>query len=192
MTDEAFKPRSPLLLDRNRSAVLVIDVQEKLVPLINNHDALLKNLKKVIQGATILGIPLAITEQYPKGLGGTVDEISTINQTIPKYEKRMFSCRECSEIFSDWASLGINQIVCVGIESHVCVQQTVLDLLGEAFEVFVLADAIGSRNDSDHHLALRRMESSGATISTTESALFEWCETSRADEFKQISQLVQN
>ena len=102
----------------------------------------------------------------------------------------MFSCRECSELFAKWAEQGITQIVVVGIETHVCVLQTALDLLAESFSVFLVLDAIGSRNAIDHQTAVRRMETLGVNVCTKESVLFEWCETSLANEFKQISKLV--
>jgi nicotinamidase-related amidase len=133
-------------------------------------------------------VSIAGSEQYPAGLGPTVERLAT---HLPRVaEKRIFSCRECTDLISSWMTSGIRQVVVVGIETHVCVLQTALDLLSAGFEVYVVADAVGSRTDLDRDVALNRLTQSGVTVTTTESVLFEWCETSSAPEFKQISQLV--
>ena len=105
-------------------------------------------------------------------------------------EKLMFSCREADDIFRDWAEGSIRKILICGIETHVCIQQTVLDLLSEGFRVYLAVDAIGARHALDHQIALRRMESSGAVLTTTEAAMFEWCESAANPKFKTISHLV--
>lgn len=180
--------RSPLLMSRTNSGLLVVDVQEKLVPAIPDSDRIVWNIRRLIDGARILGVDVQATEQYPKGLGSTVEPIQSLVDTIP--EKSMFSCRECSGWIEHWQQKGIVNVLLVGIESHVCVMQTALDFVTAGFNVFLAADAIGSRFDLDHEIALCRMEASGCTITTTEAALFEWCETSSAPEFKSISALV--
>ena len=106
------------------------------------------------------------------------------------YKRQAFSCGECGEIFTAWRDKGIWKVLVCGIETHVCVGQTVHDLLGEGFRVYVAADAVAARGHFDHDIALRRMDSSGATLTTTEAALFEWCSAAGTPEFKQISQLV--
>lgn len=188
MTTE-FLNRSPELMSRDDTAVLVVDVQEKLVPVIADSRRVVWNIGRLIDGANLLGLPVAATEQYPRGLGHTVTELAARLSDIP--EKLTFSCRECAEIFQRFQQQGRYKILVAGIEAHVCVQQTVLDLLGEGFRVFVAADAIGSRFALDETMAVRRMESAGATITTTEAALFEWCEVAGTPEFKAISRLVQ-
>jgi nicotinamidase-related amidase len=181
-------PRSTELLSRYDSALLVIDVQEKLCPAILNGTNLVWNITRLIEGAKALQIPTWATEQYPEKLGPSLPEI---RDRIPtRWEKRMFSCRECEPLFVAAQAQPIRHILIVGIETHVCVLQTVLDLLAEGFCVSLAVDAIGSRAALDHEIALRRLEASGATLTTTEAALFEWCETSTAAEFKQISALV--
>ena len=132
---------------------------------------------------------VAATEQYPQGLGPTTPELAERLGTIPA--KIAFSCGECGEIFTGWRDRGIWKILVCGIETHVCVGQTVHDLLGEGFRVYVAADAVGARGPIDHEIALRRMDSAGATLTTIEAALFEWCGRAGSPEFKQISQLVQ-
>ena len=183
--------RSPLLMARNNTALLVVDVQEKLAPAIIESDRLVWNIGRLVEGAQKLGIPIAVTEQYPKGLGTTVPELSQLVSDGTIYEKRMFSLRECSELIDSLTNKNIKNVLLAGIETHVCVMQSALDLMGCGFDVFVCIDAVSSRHEEDDMTAMQRLETSGATLVTTEMALFEWCETSKADEFKNISRIVQ-
>lgn len=182
-------PHSHELLSRDESRLLIVDMQQKLLPVINDQEVVLTNCLKLIEAASILGVPATATEQYPKGLGPTV---SAIAERVPdRPEKIEFSCLNCL----DWNSTAADpegrfKVVVAGIESHVCVLQTVLDLLSQGFRVFVAADAVGSRKPLDREIALQRMASSGAVITTTESVLFEWCERAGTAEFKEISRLV--
>lgn len=183
--------RSPELLSREESRLLIIDVQEKLVPKIVNLERMLANCRLLIQGARILSVPVSATEQYPKGLGKLVPELAELLD--PAAEKLRFSCAEVL----DWgvaARVADDrfQIVVAGMEAHVCVLQTVFDLMSLGFQVYVAADAVSSRSELDWRIALDRMSSGGATIVTAESVLFEWCEASGTPEFKQISQLVKD
>jgi nicotinamidase-related amidase len=188
MAAEKSLLRSPELMNRDDSALLVVDVQARLLPLIPGQQRLVWNIRRLIDGAKILGVPVAATEQYPQGLGGTAQELAQRLGTIPR--KTAFSCGECGEIFTAWRDQGVWKILVCGIETHVCVGQTVHDLLGEGFRVYVAADAVAARGQFDHDIALRRMDSSGATLTTTEAALFEWCGAAGTPEFKQVSQLV--
>lgn len=181
-------PRSPELMSASDTGLLVVDVQEKLIPLIPGHKTLIWNISRLIRGAKILKVPAAATEQYPKGLGPTVKELASQLGEIPA--KLQFSCGECGEIFDNWKSQGIFRVVVCGIEAHVCVQQTVLDLLASGWRVYVPIDAVGARFSVDRETAFRRMESCGATLTTTESVLFEWCQASGTPQFKEISLLV--
>jgi len=181
--------RSHELISRTESRLLIVDVQEKLVPMIANYERMIGNCRRLIQGAKILDVPVFATEQYPKGLGHTVAPLAELLGSVP--DKLRFSCVEVL----DWGLAGEQtdnryQIVVAGIEAHVCVLQTVLDLLAGGFQVFVPADGISSRGELDWKIALERMSSGGAVITTTESVLFEWCERSGSPEFKQISQLI--
>jgi nicotinamidase-related amidase len=183
----ALAARSPELLSRTDSALLVVDVQEKLMPAISGSDRLIWNVRRLLDAAKLLNVPCGATEQYPAGLGSTVEVLA---QRLPdRPVKQRFSCCE-TDLPNTWAQQGIYKIVVAGIEAHVCVLQTVLDLLSAGFRPYVVVDAVASRSELDYQVALRRMESSGATLTTTESAIFEWCETSAAPEFKQISQLI--
>jgi nicotinamidase-related amidase len=180
--------RSPELMNRDDAALLVVDMQAKLLPLIAGHERVTWNIGRLIDGAKILGVPVAATEQYPKGLGPTTPELAARLENIPA--KTAFSSGECGEIFTAWRDQGRWKILVCGIETHVCVSQTVHDLLGEGFRVYVVADAVAARGQFDQEIALRRMDSAGATLTTTEAALFEWCGRAGTPEFKQISQLV--
>jgi nicotinamidase-related amidase len=188
MSDVKSLSRSPEMMNRDDAALLVVDMQAKLLPLIAGHARIIWNIRRLIDGAKILGVPLAATEQYPQGLGPTTPELAGLLGSIPA--KTAFSCGECGQIFADWRDRGIWKILVCGIETHVCVGQTVHDLLGEGFNVYVAADAVGARGQIDHDIALGRMDSAGATLTTTEAALFEWCGRAGSPEFKQISQLV--
>jgi nicotinamidase-related amidase len=181
-------PRSPELMSRGDTGLLIVDMQEKLLKLIPGHERITWNCRRLIDGAKILGIQVAATEQYPQGLGPTTTELASRLGEIPS--KLAFSCGEYGSIFQDWQQRGIFKMLVVGIEAHVCVQQTVMDLLGEAYRIFIAVDAIGARHSIDLETAIRRMDSAGATVTTTEAALFEWCEVAGTPEFKQISGLV--
>jgi len=170
------------------TGLLVVDVQERLVPAIAEHDRVVWNVRRLIGAAKILNVPVAATEQYPKGLGPTLPELAERIGLIPS--KLTFSCCGCPEIFLEWQRRNIHKVLVCGVEAHVCVQQTVLDLLGNGWRVYVAADAVGSRREMDYRTALWRMDASGATITTTEAAMFEWCRVAGTPEFKQISQLA--
>ena len=190
MTDS--KPtylRSPEVVSRANCRLLIVDVQAKLVPLIPVAEALIANNRKLIAGAKALGIPTFATEQYPRGLGGTVPELAEHFETIP--EKLRFSCAEVL----DWGPAAgepndRDQVIVAGIEAPVCVLQTVLDLLALGYRVFVPADAVASRKKLDWKIALERMANHGATLTTTEPVLFECCEVAGTPEFKEISRLI--
>jgi nicotinamidase-related amidase len=157
--------------------------------LVQNSAAVLANVSLLMDAASRFEVPIAATEQYPAGLGSSV---AAVNERLPQAarEKRMFSCRECGEVFAEWHKQQRRQVVVAGIETHVCVLQTVLDLLSMGFDCYVVVDATGSRSELDQKIAWQRMEISGAILTTTESALFEWCVDSRHPQFKQISAWV--
>ncbi|MEX0714341.1 MAG: hydrolase [Pirellulales bacterium] len=189
MDEQPPLPRSPELMSAGDTGLLVVDVQGKLVGLIPSHHWIIWNIRRLIDGAAVLGVAVAGTEQYPKGLGPTAPELAERLGSISA--KLSFSCGACPEIFSAWESRGIHRVLVAGIETHVCVQQTVMDLLAAGRRVYLAVDATGSRHEIDHTTALRRMESAGATLTTTEAALFEWCQAAGTPQFKEISRLVQ-
>jgi nicotinamidase-related amidase len=182
-----YPQRSKRLLDRTGSLLLVVDLQTKLLPAIVGQQRIVWNTTRLLSAARTLAIPHLLTEQYPEKLGATVP---LGDASLQASSKRMFSCRECHVAFADFRKHGARQIVLCGIETHVCVLQTALDLLAAGWHVFVAVDAVGSRSTIDHTTALERLASEGVVRTTTESILFEWCETSLAPEFRAISALV--
>lgn len=190
MSDEmpAGVPRSPELMRRDDTALLIVDVQDRLLAAIPRSEHLIWNVRRLVDGAQALGIPVFATEQYPRGLGPTASVLAERLGEIP--EKLTFSCAGCGDLFGQLAATGRQRVLVVGIETHVCVQQTVLDLMHDGFRTYVAVDAVGSRFSLDRQVALGRMDSSGASLTTTEAALFEWCEVAGTPEFKQISQLA--
>jgi nicotinamidase-related amidase len=181
-------PRSPELMSRGDTALVVIDVQEKLLPAIDGGPRVVWNIRRLIDAAKVLGLPVAATEQYPQGLGPTVGELAGRLGPIPS--KLTFSAGGCPAVFEDLRRREIYKVLVCGIEAHVCVAQTVFDLLADGWQVFVAVDAVGSRFEIDCRTALQRMDSAGATLTTTEAAMFEWCQAAGTPEFKEISRLA--
>jgi len=177
-------------IDRQMSAGLLVDVQERLFLHMDQHDELLRRTKILLAGLKILQVPLVVTEQYPKGLGTTLQPLSMLLDQQDVIEKLSFSC--CGETaFSDaLKSLERSTIILCGIEAHVCVLQTAVDLLEQGYTVVVVEDCISSRSPEDKRVAVERMRSEGAVISTCESVLFELTKVAGTDEFKAISRLV--
>jgi len=188
MNDLPLISRSPELMSQSDSALLVVDVQEKLVEAMVAAARMVWNVRRLIDGAKLLGLPVVASEQYPQGLGATVPELASLLEHRPA--KLSFSCRELPGLFADLRQRNIEKLLVCGLETHVCIQQTALDLLSDGWRVYVAVDAVGSRYDLDHQTALRRMESSGAVLTSTEAVLFEWCQTADTPEFKQIRRIV--
>jgi len=189
LTNASSFPRSPELMSRHDTGLLIVDVQGKLITMIPQYRRIIWNLERLLSAAEILGLPREATEQYPQGLGPTVPELA--QRLGPISDKVTFSCGGCPGLWSAFDRSRIRRLVVAGIEAHVCIQQTVFDLLAAGFRVYLPVDAIGARYEIDYQTALRRMDSAGAVLTTTESAIFEWCETAAAPEFKQISRLIQ-
>lgn len=178
------------ILNREKTALLIIDVQERIIGVMRKSKRLQENLLKLIRGIKTLNVPIYFTEQYPKGLGPTLSEIKNELVDVEAVQKMSFSCFGAEDLFTLLKEKNLEQVVVCGIESHVCVQQTVLDLLANGFQVDVAADAVSSRNKLDYDTALERMRTHGAEITTTESILFELLKVCGTDEFKAISKLV--
>ncbi len=171
------------------SAVLVVDVQEKLMARIPGADELIRNSVFLLDAAKILEVEVAATEQYPKGLGPTVAPLA---QRVPaRPEKLGFSCCAVPHLADGLRARGRTRIVLVGIEAHVCVLNTTLDLLAGGFQVYLAVDALASRYAIDRDTALRRLEKAGAILTTVETCAFEWMGGSNHPSFKQVSALVQ-
>ena len=170
-----------------KTALLVIDVQEKLIPAIHEKDDLLLNVLKCIKAANILEMPVVYTEQYPKGLGITVAEIREDLDDAPVYEKTDFSCCGSKGLLKFFKQSKIEKVLLVGIEAHVCVYQTAKDLLAKDLEVLLAADAVSSRKALDRDWALENMKEMGVSISTFECLFMEYLKGSKHPKFKEIS-----
>jgi nicotinamidase-related amidase len=175
-------------MNREDTALLVVDAQEKLLAVIPDQARIVWNIRRLVDAARALSVPMAATEQYPEKLGLIPPVLRKHLGDVPS--KLRFSACECGEIFDRWKALGRFRVLVCGIETHVCVMQTALDLVAAGFETYIAADAVGARHAVDHEFALRRMESAGVVLTTTEAAMFEWCRVAGTAEFKQISALV--
>lgn len=178
-------------LDRKNAAVLVIDVQEKLAPAIEPGalERVLKYAKALVGTAKELGMPVLATEQYPKGLGPTVKELAAVLPT-PPITKVHFSCGADPAFASALESTGRRQVIVCGMETHVCVFQTVRDLAAAGYEVHVCADAVGSRTEEHRRIGLELARESGALVTTAETAIFDLLHQAATPEFKKVSPLV--
>jgi nicotinamidase-related amidase len=180
-------------LDKSQALLAVIDVQEKLMAVIHDAAGVDANVDRLIRGCHTLGLPILVTEQYPKGIGPTTNLVreamgaAGLGQAI---QKMSFSSFGAAEFSSAIRASGRRQIILCGVEAHVCVFQTCRDLLGEGLDVFLAADATSSRTERNRDFAIERMISDGARLTTTEMALFEMTEVSGTDEFRAISKLV--
>jgi Amidases related to nicotinamidase len=170
---------------------LVIDFQERLVPVIQKQEELLQNTLILLRGLKVLKIPMLITQQYPKGLGMTVPIISeAVGETSDYYDKITFSCAEDEAIRNKIKESGKKNIIICGIEAHICVLQTVIDLISQKYNVILVEDCIGSRKESDRQIGIRRAIAEGAIPATYESVLFELTRVAKTDVFREVSRLI--
>lgn len=170
---------------------LIIDFQEKLVPVIDQKDQLLHNTQILMKGLRTLGIPMLVTQQYTNGIGMTVPELTEVLQEdFTYYDKISFSCAEDSEILEKIVQSGKKNIIVCGIEAHICVLQTVIDLLEKGYQVVLVEDCVGSRKESDRQAGIRRALAEGALPATYESILFELTRVAKTDVFRVISKLI--
>jgi nicotinamidase-related amidase len=176
------------LLQRDRAALLVVDVQEGFRP-YESFAGVAGACAKLVEAARILKLPALVSEQYPRGLGHTAPEVGLRDE--PTIEKSVFSAVRAEGFDrSQIGRHGRQQAIVCGIEAHVCVSQTVHDLLADGIEVHVPADAVGSRHDIDYECGLERMVRAGAVVTTVESALFELLERAGTPEFKAVQALI--
>lgn len=196
--DDSRWARSPELMNADDTLLCVIDLQRRLVPAIAGRERIIWNVRRLLEAAAVLDVQVVATEQYPEKLGSTVEPLASLLPT-PAQSKLAFSAARCTDVFSqrlDSANFDSanndakHRALLCGVETHVCVQQTALDLLADGYQVLLAVDATGTRHRLDYDVALRRMESAGVVLTTTEAAMFEWCQQAGTAEFKQISQLV--
>jgi nicotinamidase-related amidase len=175
---------------KEHSAALIIDMQERLFPHLFESEKLIRNTSILIEGLKILHVPIFVTEQYVKGLGPTIAPIAELLAGIRRTEKSSFSCCDEPRVDEDLAVAGKGNIIVAGIESHVCVLQTVIDLKHNGYHPVVVEDCITSRREHDKLIALERMKFEGIIITTYESLLFELLRYSGTEQFKAISKIV--
>ncbi|MHC4425088.1 MAG: hydrolase [Planctomycetota bacterium] len=178
------------MLDIQKCCLAVVDVQGKLAQLMHGRQALFKNIKVLIKAATILDIPILWCQQCPDALGPTVPEIAQLLTDNEPINKAAFSCCGAEQFNSKLNELARNQVLLCGIETHICVYQTAVDLLRKGFNVSVIADAVSSRTLDNKQIALSRMAAEGANIRSVEMALFELLKTAEHPKFKQIARLI--
>lgn len=180
-------------LQRADAFLVVIDVQQKLMPVIHDREAVERNIDRLVRGSKVIDIPAILTEQYVHGLGPTVPNIRRAFEETSGYEpieKSCFSGYGCAEFVMATRNLHRKQAIVAGVEAHVCVYQTVGDLLANGYDVTIIADAVASRTPANKEIAIRRMISDGARLSSTEMVLLELTVNSGTDEFREISRLV--
>jgi len=179
-----------MLIERDRSFLLIVDVQERLLPAMAAPEPTLRNATILLKAAGRLGVPVLASEQYPKGLGRTVSALAKLLPLGAVFEKVSFSCLGDDGLADRIASLGRNQAVVCGIEAHVCVLQTALALANNGYEAFVVRDAVTSRAPMSVETAVARFQKSGVEVVTTEMVAFEWLTRAATDEFKDVSRLI--
>ena len=178
------------MLDIENCCLAVVDVQGKLAQLMHGKEALFKNIRVLIQAARILGMPILWCQQVPKALGPTIPEIAELLADIKPINKATFSCCEADQFSTGLNASQRNQILLCGIETHICIYQTTMDLLRRGFEVNVVADAVSSRTLENKQIALKRMDAANANIFSTEMALFELLRTAEHPKFREIARLI--
>lgn len=177
-------------IKRDDAVLVAIDFQEKLLPAMFEAKKTEDVACRLAAGLKVMGVPRIVTQQYTKGLGNTVETVAEALGDFAPIDKAAFSAWKTPEFRTALESSGRKTVVLMGIEAHICVEQTALDLLGNGYTVFVAADCVQSRNPVNRDISLRRMESAGVVITCSESILYELLETSKAPEFKAISAIV--
>ena len=179
-----------MLIDPEKSLLLVVDVQQRLAPVVDGHQAIEARIDKLMRGAHRLRVPMLASEQYPEGLGPTLEPLAEQLHPGERHEKRAFSCADEPELMAAIAEPGRRQVVVCGMEAHVCVLQTAIRLAEDGFTVFVVADATGSRDPANKQAALARMAARGIEVVTSEMVLFEWLGRSDNEAFRDVLALI--
>ncbi|MCP4401295.1 MAG: hydrolase [bacterium] len=178
------------MLHRKNTALALVDIQEKLLHVMHEKATLLANLQKLIKGAKVLNIPIIWAEQNPKGLGPTALELRELLPDLQPIEKRSFSCCGQQQFVRQLKKMQCEQVLVAGIEAHVCVFQTVMDLCALGYEVQVVKDGVSSRTHENMQVGLERVKEAGVVLTSVEMALFELLKAAEGEEFKQILKIV--
>lgn len=189
--------RTAALISRDDFVLVVIDVQERLAAAMERKDHVIKSVSRLARTAAMLGAPLIVTRQYPKGLGSTVPELETVfsglaasGGVVKEIDKTAFCCAKEADFSQVLAATGRRQVVLAGMETHICVTQTALALLEEGYDVHVAEDACCSRDATHHHVALDRLRFAGVTVTTGESVMYEAVGRAGTDEFRELLGIV--
>jgi len=177
-------------LTKENTALIVVDIQEKFLPVIKNIDLVIENTCKLIKSFQIMNIPVIVTEQYSKGLGKTAEAIRKELKEYNPIEKIEFSCFKNKDFLNKIKKLKVKNLVICGIESHVCVTQTLLGAISKGYNVYLVKDAVSSRKESDYKIALERAKQEGALITSTEMIIFQLLGKAGTEEFKEISKII--
>lgn len=183
----------PMTLDRARTALVVIDVQERLFPAMDtdHREEVMRNIKVLTAAARRLNLGTLVTEQYPKGLGHTLQEVKdALPAGVQPVEKVAFSCQGVEAFRSRLTATGAHQLLLAGIEAHVCVLMSALDLLAEGYAVHIVADAVTSRTQANWRLAMAQLRQAGAVVTTTETVLFQLLRQADTDDFRELARLI--
>jgi nicotinamidase-related amidase len=178
------------MLSLENTVLILIDIQGKLWNVMYEKEALLENTQKLIKGIQTLGVPIILTEQNPSGLGPTLPDLAQLMPAVKPLTKFCFSCYQNQEFHDSLTSLKRKKALVCGIEAHICIYQTTLELLNNGYEVQVVADAVSSRTLRNRDIALNRMQAEGAKLTTTEMVLFEILKTAESAKFKEISKII--
>lgn len=183
--------RHPDLVDRKKAGLLIIDIQDRVNQAMQDPDNVINNSIKLVETFKLLNRPIWLTEQYPSGLGPTNARlIAALPEPVLRREKIRFSCTGDQSLVDEILQSGTRQLVVIGVESHVCVFQSAMDLLANGFQIFIPADAVSSRRKLDWETGLHRARAAGINVTTTEMVIFEMLEAAGSPEFKAISKLV--
>lgn len=178
------------MLHEETSLLIVIDIQGNLARAAADRELLFESTRKLIQGAKVFSLPIIVTEQIPEKLGSTIPEVAELLEGITRIPKETFSCCDNAAFMEAFNKANRKQILLCGIESHICVYQTALDLLNMECEVHIVADAVSSRTAKNREIGISKMISAGAFLTSTETVLFELLKTARSDKFKDIFRIV--
>ncbi|MFO7749467.1 MAG: hydrolase [Desulfobacteraceae bacterium] len=178
------------MFSTDNTVLIVIDVQGKLAQLMHDRDKLFSSLETIIKGMKILDVPIILLEQIPKNLGGTIKEVADLLPETPPIAKHTFSCCNNEAFMERFNSLGRNQVLLTGIETHICVYQTGVDLLKEDYEVQVVADGVSSRTAENRKIGIDRLKQAGARVTSTEMILFELMKAAEGEAFKEIVKII--
>lgn len=174
---------------KDKTSAVAIDIQERLFPHIHENETLKKNIEILIDGLKALEVPISVTEQYKKGLGDTVEGVKERLEGCPAFEKMAFSCCD-DQPFANAFDKNTKFVILFGIEAHICLLQTAIDLKEQGYQPVIVEDCVSSRNPENKRIAINRMLQEGITVASTESVLFELCRVAGSDAFKTISKLI--